>query len=80
MKKARLHCSHSSHFVKCTCDHERHLHSGRDENEHCTIMRCCCESFVAKPGYMAEQLAHETIPVEGRDYQGQQYGRIKDDR
>lgn len=75
-KRSRApHCSHSSHFIKCECGHERQLHAdipeeGKLESGFCTVKqprRCLCESFSPLPGYTQAQLEHETIPLEGLD-------------
>ncbi len=73
MKRRSPHCSHSSHFVKCTCGHERQDHAdildeGKLESGHCRVRtprRCLCESFIPISGYTEAQLEHDTIPIEG---------------
>jgi len=69
MRKRKPHCSHVSHFILCDCQHEKMLHMDTPEAQesgHCTEKRCQCESF--RPGYKytQEQMAHESIPIEGK--------------
>ena len=69
MKKARLHCSHVSHFCTCTCTHPRYLHGALEnigpEDGRCSMRKCRCEQFEPLPGYREEQLKHEEVPIEG---------------